>query len=137
MFINAFIGQSKRPTAAELAAALSKALPLWDELLALLENDASGREWNSYSKKAGWSLKVKKADRTILYLSPGKGEFRASFALGDKAVQTALGSKLSPQTIKIVREAKRYAEGTAVQVEVRNARDLRDIQTLAAIKIKN
>lgn len=137
MFTNAFVGQSRQPTLAELAAALGKAVPLWQKLLALLEPVAPGLEWNSYSKKAGWSLKVKKGDRTILYLAPGQGKFRTSFALGDKAVKAALRSNLSPQTIEIIRSAKRYAEGTAVRIEVNTAEDLQDIKTLIAIKIEN
>jgi len=60
-----------------------------------------------------------------------------SFALGDKAVKAALRSNLSPQTIEIIRSAKRYAEGTAVRIEVNTAEDLQDIKTLIAIKIEN
>ena len=137
MFTNAFIGQTKLPTTTELAAALGKTRPLWDKLLLLLEPDSPGREWNCYSKKAGWSLKVKRADRTILYLSPGTGIFRASFALSDQAIKAALTAKLSAGTLKIIREAKRYAEGTAVRIEVAAAKDLADIATLARIKVEN
>jgi len=57
--------------------------------------------------------------------------------LGDKAVKAALRSNLSPQTIEIIRSAKRYAEGTAVRIEVNTAEDQQDIKTLIAIKIEN
>jgi hypothetical protein len=59
----------------------------------------------------------------------------ASFALGDKAVQAALNSRLPPPAVKIIKEAKRYAEGTAVRVEVLKAKDVEVVKTLAAIKL--
>src|SRR5574340_223465 len=94
MLPNAFIGKRTKPTDKELSEALGPARELWDHLLADLarEQEISGQEWSSYSPKAGWSLKVKYGDRTILYLSPCQRSFRASFALGDKAVKAAPAS---------------------------------------------
>jgi hypothetical protein len=139
MLPNAFIGKPKKPSEEELVSVLGSTKVLWDQLLAALadELDISTHEWNSYSLKAGWSLKVKKDDRTILYLSPCSGSFRVSFALGDKAVKAALQSKLPPRILKIIKEAKRYAEGTAVRIEVKAAPDLAAIHKLAALKLAN
>lgn len=93
------------------------------------------QEWNSYSPKAGWALRLKRAQRNIVYLSPCRGSFLASFALGDKAVQTARQSKLPAAVIKTINEAKRYAEGTGVRLEVKSARDIGAVKKLAAIKL--
>jgi hypothetical protein len=101
------------------------------------QHDTGLHEWNSYSLKAGWSLKVKHGTRTILYLSPCRGGFRASFALGDKAVKAALHSDLPARVLKIIREAKRYAEGTAVRIEVKTGKDLPIIGKLAELKLAN
>ena len=59
MLPNAFIGKSHPPTDAELADALGPARELWDQLLASLarQHKLTVREWNSYSPKAGWSLR--------------------------------------------------------------------------------
>jgi len=65
---NAFIGQAVPPTDDQLTAELGAARALWDELLAAL--DLPVREWNSYSLKAGWSLKLRFGKRTIVYISP-------------------------------------------------------------------
>ena len=65
---NAFIGRTKPPTDEELSAELGVVRALWDELLADLALPV--QEWNSYSPKAGWSLKLKQGKRTIVYLSP-------------------------------------------------------------------
>jgi len=139
MLANAFIGKKDKPTEKELATALGPAKKLWDQLLADLaeQHDTGIQEWNSYSIKAGWALKVKHGTRTILYLSPSQGAFRASFALGDKAVAAARKSDLPSGVLKIIAEAKRYAEGTAVRIDVKAAKDIPVIETLAGIKLEH
>jgi hypothetical protein len=137
MLPNAFIGKPKKPTAAELTAALGPAKALWDQLLARLadEFNLTVQEWNSYSRKAGWSLRLKRKDRNILYLTPCEGCFFVSFALGDKAVEAARQSGLPPSVIKTINEAKRYAEGTGVRLEIKKPKDIGMVEQLAAIKL--
>ena len=135
---NAFVGKPKPPTESELKAELGASKALWDELLAdLAKEHKLAREWNCYSKKAGWSLRLKRAERNIVYLSPLLGGFRVSFALGDKAVQAARESGLPPKTIKIINEAKRYAEGTAVRIDVNGPEDILIVKKLAVIKLNH
>jgi hypothetical protein len=108
---NAFIGKPKPPTDKELSAALGPAKSLWDQLLTELADELKlpAREWNSYSQKAGSALRVKRGDRVILYLAPFQGAFRASFALGEKAVQAAKAGGLPKPLLKIIEKAKKYA----------------------------
>jgi len=129
---NAFVGRTERPSDKELASALGAAFKLWEQLIQEL---SLSQEWNSYSPKAGWSLKLKKKDRTILYLSPCACCFRASFALGDKALKSALASKFPKSTLKLIAEARKYAEGTAVRIEVHKPADLLAVEKLAQIKL--
>lgn len=139
MLPNAFIGKTEKPSHEELAAELGSAKVLWDDLLLALaaECNADIHEWKSYSRKAGWSLRVLCKKRAIVYLSPCRGSFRASFALSDKAVEEARESKLPPKTLKIIEEAKRYPEGTAVRIDVTGPKDAAVVKKLAAIKLKN
>ena len=139
MLPNAFIGKPQKPTDAELVAALGTAKVLWVQLLGALadEYNLTVQEWNSYSRKAGWSLRLKFKDRNILYLTPCQGCFFVSFALGDKAVEAARQSSLPQSVIKIINEAKRYAEGTAVRIEIKKAKDIGTITKLAGIKLAN
>ena len=135
---NAFIGHTKPPTDAELTKALGIAKKLWVALVADLA--AAGidvQEWGSSSKKLGWSLRVKHKDRVIVYLAPFQGFFRASFALGDKAVQASCQSDLPQSVIKIIAEARRYAEGTGVRMDVKTASDVTVARKLAMIKLAN
>ena len=139
MLTNAFIGASHAPTPRELTAALGASEKLWDKHLAELKEvcEIDSEEWNSYSPKAGWSLRLKHKGRVIVYLAPGQSEFLASFALGEKGIAEAKQSKLPPQVMKLIENAKRYAEGTAVRIEVRTAQDVATVKALAIAKRDN
>jgi hypothetical protein len=136
---NAFIGRPTRPTEGELAAELGRAKALWDQLIVGLADDLqiNGQEWGSYSKKAGWSLRLKRSGRIIVYLAPCQGCFLASFALGGKAVEAARKSRLPGKAIKIIDESRRYAEGTAVRIVVKSPGDAAIVRKLAVIKGEN
>jgi len=130
---NAFIGHAQPPTDDELTTKLGAARALWDELLATLALPIA--EWNSYSLKAGWSLKLKVRKRTIVYLSPVQGAIRVAFILGPKAVAAAPGEKLSKTLLKRIDDAPRYPEGVGVRLEVKSRKDLPAIRKLAALKL--
>ena len=136
---NAFIGKTKQPTDGELTTALGPARTTWDQLLADLEREfgVNVREWNSYSPKAGWSLRVKHKARTIVWLGPRAGSFIAAFILGDKAMRAARAGKLPQRIVKIMDAAPKYPEGTGVRVTLKTLKDLAAVKTLAAIKLAN
>ena len=93
---NAFIGKATKPTEEELATALGSAKAVWDRFIAELagDNGVDVQEWSSYSRKAGWSLRLKRKKRTIVWLAPCQGCFRVAFILGDKAMKAARGCAL-------------------------------------------
>jgi hypothetical protein len=136
---NAFINKPKPPTAAELATALGPAKAVWDQWLTDLarEYGANVHEWNSYSPKAGWSLRVKRKARTIVWLAPCLGCFRVAFILGDKAMSAARQSKWPKRVVKVMDEATKYPEGTGIRLEVKSSRDIGTLKKLAAIKLAN
>ena len=72
-----------------------------------------------------------------MYLSPGHGCFMVAFALGDKAVQAARAARLPKHVVEIIDQAKRYAEGTAVRLDVSGPKDLAAIRKLTGIKLEN
>ena len=139
MLANAFIGKTNEPTEGELTAELGSAMALWNDLIARLAAECHivTQEWNSYSRKAGWSLRLKVKKRNILYLAPCHGAFRVAFVLGDKAVEAARHSTLPRKVVKMVEEGKRYPEGTAVRMDVTRTQDVAAIVKLAAIKLQH
>jgi len=136
---NAFIGKAKKPTEEELAAALWLAMAVWDRFITGLaeEYGVDVQEWSSYSKKAGWSLRLKRKKRTIVWLAPCRGCFRVAFILGDKAMKVARECALPPRVMKILEEASKYPEGTGVRITVKGAKDIAVLKKLAEIKLAN
>jgi hypothetical protein len=136
---NVFIGKTKQPTDGELTTSLGPARATWDQLLADLDRECGVniQEWNSYSPKAGWSLRVKRKARTIVWLGPRAGSFIAAFILGDKAMRAARAGKLPQRIVKIMNEAPKYPEGTGVRITLKTPKDLAAVKTLAAIKLAN
>lgn len=70
-------------------------------------------------------------------MSPGHGGFTASFALGDRAIQAARRGRLPKRVVEIIDEAKRYAEGTAVRIDVTGPGDIAVVRKLTAAKLEN
>ena len=136
---NAFIGKKKAPTDAELAAVLGSAKPAWDQTIAGLKSELGVNicEWNSYSVKAGWSLRLKRKARTIVWLGPRQNAFLAAFILGEKAMQAAAAARLPQPIVKIMKEAPKYPEGTGVRILMKSVKYLPAIKTLAGIKLAN
>ena len=136
---NAFINKPDERSDAELAAALGPAKAVWDQLLSELasEHGVDGHEWKCHSPKWGWSQRVKRKKRTIVWLSPSEGQFTVLFILGDKAMQAARQTKFSQRVVKAMANAPKYPEGTGIRLEVKSVRDIGALKKLAAIKLAN
>lgn len=136
MALSAFDDKTRPPLEDELAATLGNTFPLWKEL----QERIAARfpplsiDWGF---STGWGLRLKQKKRTVLYMTPCAGYFLASFALGEKAVQAAHRSELPVAVLGVIDSARKYAEGRGVRLEVRCAGDIRDVETLAGVKMAN
>ncbi len=137
MALSAFDDESRPPEDADLARALKSSFAFWKDLKKRIASRFTplSFEWGFTSKTTGWGMRLKHKERIILYMTPCEGYFLASFALGEKAIKAAYDSDLPTSILKVIEGAKKYAEGTGVRLEVRTAKDVRNVETLALIKM--
>ncbi|MBI4906439.1 MAG: DUF3788 family protein [Acidobacteria bacterium] len=138
MIVNAFIGHTAEPTETELAAALGPAIDRWNEVLPRVRAipKITAVEWNSYSPKAGWSLRVKAGKRNIVYLIPNPGAMTVAFIFGDRAIAAIRNNAGFPKKAGVLIDtAKHYPEGTGIQFEVKTSRDVALICKLVDVKL--
>lgn len=136
---NAFIGHTAKPSSLEVATALGASIVSWTQLIEWLA-DTHGvlvHEWKSDSLRYGWSLRLKKKERTIVYLAPCQGCFRVSFVLGARAMEVVRQTHFPPAVEQAIREAPHYAEGTGIRLIVQQPAELLAVRTLAEIKLAN
>jgi hypothetical protein len=139
MALSAFDDKATRPGDRALADMLGPAHALWTSLRADLQH-AYGpliEEWNFSGPAYGWSFRLKQKKRALVYMTPCRAHFLASFALGEKACRAAKDSGLPAAVLALIEAAPKYAEGRGVRIPVRTKRDLASVLSLAAIKMAN
>jgi hypothetical protein len=137
MALSAFDNRDAKPTPGALDDMLGRAGGRWREVVDLVA-DAHGpveKEWSFAGANYGWSLRLKNGKKAIVYLTPQKGRFLASFALGEKACGAAHVSGISPAVLALIDAAPKYVEGRGVRIPVRSRRTVSDVMKLAALKM--
>jgi hypothetical protein len=131
-----FDDKARPPGDNALAKALGPAKRLWDEFVRHIADayPPVDEAWGFYKS---WSLRLKRKKRTIVYLLPREDHFLCAFVYGGKATEEARKAKLPKPVLKAIDEAPVYAEGRGFRLEVRKAKDLAVMKTLAAIKMAN
>jgi hypothetical protein len=131
-----FDDKSQVPDDKALAVGLGPAKALWDGLARHIRETYPPvtEAWGFYK---AWSLRLVHKKRTIVYLLPGDGSFRCAFVYGGKATDAARRTRLPKAVKTAIEEAPVYAEGRGFRLEVRTARDVETMKTLAAIKMAN
>jgi len=94
-------------------------------------------EWNYPGAKYGWNYKIKDTKRAIIYLLPRDKYFKVAFVFGQKATYAILKSKISTEIKNELEEAKVYAEGRGIRIEIKDANIINDIKELIDIKLAN
>jgi len=124
------------PNDEDLENILKSSLGAYNKLMSYLENEYAPliNEWKFYSKKAGWTLRISNKKRNLLFLSPNEDYFLVTVNMGVKVSKMVLDSDVSDNTKDLIKQAKIYAEGTGVIIEVRNEEDLEDIKTILNIR---
>ena len=139
MALSAFDDQATPPCESALADMLGRTHALWASLRTDLQR-AYGpliEEWNFSGAAYGWSFRLKQKKRALVYMTPCRGHFLASFALGEKACGAAHDAGVDAAVLALIEAAPKYAEGRGVRIPVRTKKDLASVRILAAIKAAN
>ena len=137
MAASIFGDKAAKPTAQKLAWVLGESNGLWKEIKKHLKAEYGEliEDWKFYGAKSGWILKTLRKKRNLFFFVPSEGSFKISFVFGDKAA--AEQSDLPKDLIKTLKNARKYAEGRGLQIEVKGPDDVENIKKLVEIKVNN
>jgi hypothetical protein len=135
--LSIFPDKSSEPTDKDVKEILGSKYELWKRIHDLVYSKYPGglSEWNYPGKKYGWSYRIKDKKRAIIYFLPRDRYFLVAFVFGDKAVKEVMDSQISEEIKNDLNNARKYAEGRGVKVEVKDESVLTDIERLIEIKI--
>ncbi len=131
--------RSKKPMDAALARSLGKNKKHWDAIDDHVANACDGLEceWKFYGAKHGWTYKVTRKKKAVLYMIPHGKNFTASMALREKAIEAARGSNIPSELVAEIEAAKAYPEGRPARIEVTSQKKVGIVKKLIAIKLEN
>lgn len=92
-------------------------------------------EWRFYNDGKRWLLKTTRKSKTIFWLSVVPESFNVTFYFGDKAEPAILESAVSGSRKDAFQNGRRFGKVRAINVEVKNEDDVKDIQSLIEIKL--
>ena len=123
------------PSDRQLAATLGAAKPLWSRFATEVRGSCGPltEEW-SFSKAFGWTLRLKQPRRVLVYLTPRRSHFLASFVLGERACTAIRETGVPAAILAMIEIAPKYAEGRGVRIPVRTKRDLDAVLKIAGLK---
>ncbi len=122
-----------------LVAALGNSADYWQDIKNHLSEQYGEltEDWKYYGQKSGWTLKTLKKKRNLFFFLPLEGSFKITFVFGDKAVAAIERSDFPDEIIDTLRNARKYAEGRGLQLQVTSADDVENVKKLVEIKLSN
>ena len=136
---NSFMDKTVQPNDKSLAKVLGKSYQHWKAIKNHLEKEygETTEEWKFYGAKSGWVLKTLLKKRNLFFFAVRGKQFGVAFVFGDKAVSAVTQSDLPKSLIEELANAKKYAEGRGLRIEVKSRREVEQIIKLIKIKINN
>ncbi|MDX9735555.1 MAG: DUF3788 family protein [Thermoanaerobaculia bacterium] len=136
MSLSVFDDPGQPPGPAVLRRRLGPAATAWKALVdGVAERCGPVEElWSFGGAKFGWSLRLLRKGRVLLYLTPQEGRLLAGLVLGGKAVAAAREAGLPPALLAQVEAAPQYAEGRGLRVEVSGPDGVEGLLLLVGLK---
>jgi hypothetical protein len=137
MALSCFDVKEHPPRSSEVERALGATSSLWKELVTEVEHRYPPIEpvWHHAGKSFGWSLRLKRGERIVLYMTPQQGRFLVGVVLGEQAVDAAERCGLPADVRELLDRAPRNAEGRGLRVPVTGRAELDAVCVLAAAKM--
>ena len=131
--------KSVKPDELLLKNELLESYTYWEkiEIYVLEKYPTATKEWNYSGAKYGWSYRIKDKKRAIIYLLPRENFFKVAFVFGQKAFDEIMKSDVSTFIKADLEQAKVYAEGRGIRIDVKEENRIVDIFKLIDIKISN
>ena len=132
-----FMDKNKQPNETDLMKSLGATFSFWQKIREqVLSLYPSGlEEWYHSGAKYGWSFRIKDKKRAIVYLLPRDGYFKVAFVFGQKATDLILQSQVSQDIKSELENARVYAEGRGIRIDVKEETVLRDVFALIRVKL--
>jgi len=133
-----FINKDNKPNAAALKKALGNTSLAWEKAVKFTKKcypDVK-EEWVYSGEKYGWSFRLSDKKRVLVYLLPREGFFKIAFVFGQKATDEILAGTITEAIKTELSQAKKYAEGRGIRLEILKPVLPADILKLIEIKIK-
>lgn len=137
MALSALDDKAAEPTLSDLTRVLGPCEEAWHHLVSRMGAvyGSLSEEWTYSGAKYGWSARLKRKKRTILYLIPQERAFLVGLVLGDRALGLLRRDELTPDVLGIIDEAPRYGEGTGFRIPVTSIEDCSAIETIVEAKM--
>ena len=137
MDISIFTDKGTVPTHGALADSLGSTYLLWQSITAYVHAKVPGalEEWNYGGVKYGWSFRIKDRKRVIVYLLPRNGFFKVAMVFGQKAADLVMSAGIDEGIKTELANAKPYAEGRGIRIDIKSKKNVRDITRLIDIKM--
>lgn len=137
MSASIYTEKSVEPDDIMLTYDLAETKRYFDKIQEFIESEYGdfAPEWKFYNQKSGWILKMFSKKRNVLFIVPCNKYFRVVFTFGEKACDLIYNSKLAEPIKRHLFEAKKYAEGRTIQIDVKTANDLDNVMEMIRIKL--
>jgi len=137
MALSVFEDKAHVPSPAELTRVLGGSARLWFRIVdeVTREHGPVVEQWNHAGARFGWSLRLRRKDRVVLYLTPQSKGFLAGVVVGEKAARAARERRLPAAALALLEAAPRYAEGRGVRLTVRTLKEVEIVLHLVALKL--
>ncbi len=134
-----FADKNIEPDTKALQGALGNTFSLWNEISDYVFGlyPAGIAKWYYSGDKYCWNFRINDKKRAIIYLLPRENFFKIAFVFGNKATDFIMNSEICESIKQELQNAKPYAEGRGIRINIEGPDLLGDIKQLIRIKVSN